>query len=199
LFVLDNVDLPKPESYVPDEQRPFVSGEIGAIRASCKEFEEELTKRPIQDVCSFYLAAIKLIGLHARIFILFTFCRIQKDGTSYIVAVPSTLEQMTEQTILRARNTTLEDYRKLQKHPNKDISEHIQKGEMPLSELLVILGKKYTLLVLARKTAAQHQDNRRAFVTTNGCFPSKATKDPLAFVEERRPLFSAKRQRSTKP
>jgi hypothetical protein len=32
--------------------------------------------------------------------------------------------------------------------------------------------------VLARKTAAQHQDNRRAFVTTNGCFSSKATKDP---------------------
>jgi hypothetical protein len=31
---------------------------------------------------------------------------------------------------------------------------------------------------LARKTAAQHQDNRRAFVTTNGCFPSKATKIP---------------------
>jgi hypothetical protein len=32
--------------------------------------------------------------------------------------------------------------------------------------------------VLARKTAAQYQDNRRAFVTTNGCFPSKATKIP---------------------
>jgi hypothetical protein len=48
---------------------------------------------------------------------------------------------------------------------------------------------------LARKTAAQHQDNRRAFVTTNGCFPSKATKDSLAFVEENRPFFSAKRQR----
>jgi hypothetical protein len=48
---------------------------------------------------------------------------------------------------------------------------------------------------MARKTAAQHRDNCRAFVTTNGCFPSKATKDPLTFVEERRPLFSAKRQR----
>jgi hypothetical protein len=33
-------------------------------------------------------------------------------------------------------------------------------------------------IVLARKTAAQHQDNRRAFVTMNGCFPSKATKIP---------------------
>jgi hypothetical protein len=33
--------------------------------------------------------------------------------------------------------------------------------------------------VLARKTAAQHQDNRRAFVTINGCFSSKATKIPL--------------------
>jgi hypothetical protein len=32
--------------------------------------------------------------------------------------------------------------------------------------------------LLARKTAAQHRDNRRAFVTTNGCFPSKATKIP---------------------
>jgi hypothetical protein len=32
--------------------------------------------------------------------------------------------------------------------------------------------------VLARKTAVQHQDNRCAFVTTNGCFSSKATKDP---------------------
>jgi hypothetical protein len=32
--------------------------------------------------------------------------------------------------------------------------------------------------VLAYKTAAQHQDNRRAFVTTNGCFLSKATKIP---------------------
>jgi hypothetical protein len=32
---------------------------------------------------------------------------------------------------------------------------------------------------LARKTAAQHQDNHRAFVTMNGCFPSKATKIPL--------------------
>jgi hypothetical protein len=31
---------------------------------------------------------------------------------------------------------------------------------------------------LARKTAVQHQDNRRAFMTTNGCFPSKATKIP---------------------
>jgi hypothetical protein len=51
------------------------------------------------------------------------------------------------------------------------------------------------LSVLARKTAAQHRDNCRAFVTTNGCFPSKATKDPLTFVEERRPLFSVKRQR----
>jgi hypothetical protein len=29
--------------------------------------------------------------------------------------------------------------------------------------------------VLVRKTAAQHRDNRRAFVTTNGCFLSKAT------------------------
>jgi hypothetical protein len=33
-------------------------------------------------------------------------------------------------------------------------------------------------VVLARKTGAQHQDNRRAFVTTNGCFPSKAAKIP---------------------
>jgi hypothetical protein len=32
--------------------------------------------------------------------------------------------------------------------------------------------------VLARKTAVQHQDNRRAFVTMNGCFLSKATKIP---------------------
>jgi hypothetical protein len=32
--------------------------------------------------------------------------------------------------------------------------------------------------VLARKTAAQHQDNRRTFVTTNDCFSGKATKDP---------------------
>jgi hypothetical protein len=29
--------------------------------------------------------------------------------------------------------------------------------------------------VLVRKTAAQHRDNRRVFVTMNGCFPSKAT------------------------
>jgi hypothetical protein len=56
-------------------------------------------------------------------------------------------------------------------------------------------GREGWRTLLARKTAAQHQDNRRAFVTTNGCFPSKATKDPLTFVEERRPLFSAKRQR----
>jgi hypothetical protein len=56
-------------------------------------------------------------------------------------------------------------------------------------------SKELKKLVLAHKTAAQHQDNRRAFVTTNGCFPSKATKDSLAFVEDGRLLFSAKRQR----
>jgi hypothetical protein len=32
--------------------------------------------------------------------------------------------------------------------------------------------------VLAHKIVAQHQDSCRAFVTTNGCFPSKATKIP---------------------
>jgi hypothetical protein len=32
--------------------------------------------------------------------------------------------------------------------------------------------------LLAPKIAAQHRDNRRAFVTTNRCFPSKATKIP---------------------
>ena len=30
--------------------------------------------------------------------------------------------------------------------------------------------------MLAREIAAQHQDNRRAFVTTNDCFTSKARK-----------------------
>jgi hypothetical protein len=38
--------------------------------------------------------------------------------------------------------------------------------------------RRFDHKVLARKTAAQHQDNRRAFVTMNGCFSSKATKDP---------------------
>jgi hypothetical protein len=38
--------------------------------------------------------------------------------------------------------------------------------------------------VLARKTVVQHQDNCRAFVTTNGCFPSKATKTPRFRGEE---------------
>jgi hypothetical protein len=34
------------------------------------------------------------------------------------------------------------------------------------------------ITVLARKTAVQHQDNHRTFVTMNRCFPSKATKIP---------------------
>jgi hypothetical protein len=38
--------------------------------------------------------------------------------------------------------------------------------------------RRFDHKVLARKTAVQHQDNRRAFVTTNGCFSSKATNDP---------------------
>jgi hypothetical protein len=53
--------------------------------------------------------------------------------------------------------------------------------------------------VLARKTAAQHQDNYRAFVTTEQMLFDQSNKDPLTFVEEKRPLFSAKRQRLTKP
>jgi hypothetical protein len=32
--------------------------------------------------------------------------------------------------------------------------------------------------LLARKTVVQQQDNRCAFMTMNGCFPSKATKIP---------------------
>jgi hypothetical protein len=39
-----------------------------------------------------------------------------------------------------------------------------------------VLQLDYWMLV--RKTAAQHRDNRRAFVTTNICFSSKATKIP---------------------
>jgi hypothetical protein len=47
-------------------------------------------------------------------------------------------------------------------------------------------------VVLPRKTAAQHRDSCRAFVTTPDCFPSKATKVPR-FRGGDRPFFSAKR------
>jgi hypothetical protein len=49
----------------------------------------------------------------------------------------------------------------------------VDSGDNYVSEFLEIIR---AFFLLARKTAAQHQDNRRAFVTTNGCFPSKATK-----------------------
>jgi hypothetical protein len=143
LVLLDSVYLPKPQDYVVDQERPSVSSEIGAIQAGLKELVEELIETPI----SFLPAAIKLVGLHGRIYNLFTFCRLQKEWPIYILDAPTSLEMITKETLRRTMANTVEFYTELQKQPNKDICEPTEEGEETLSELLVILVKKTTLLL----------------------------------------------------
>jgi hypothetical protein len=143
LVLLDSVYLPKPQDYVVDQERPSVSSEIGAIHAGLNELVEELIETPI----SFLPAAIKLVGLHGRIYNLFTFCRLQKEWPIYILDAPTSLEMITKETLRRTMANTVEFYTELQKQPNKDICEPTEEGEETLSDLLVILVKKTTLLL----------------------------------------------------
>ena len=62
-----------------------------------------------------------------------------------------------------------------------------------------LAAKLHLQHLLPRKFDARHHDNRRTIVTTKRLLSEQSNKGPLTFVEEKRPLFSAKRQRSPNP